>query len=542
MSRQLSSILKISVAGFVLISVGACKPADKGQGALASQGVEALNLSRADTSVFGKYFATNACDTEEMEALGALAGLGLGEDGANGLSFKSRNFDAGRVTYTNLRMTETTPDADGETQTHDVSAEKVVFHCPKMSEGGPIFDRLDVKEASFEEDGTIFTFDTLSAADPTAAAAKSLLKGSFEDKSHTSGTVGFGAISMTGVKATGKEINGTLSALAWGENRTDATDGTADLMVDDLDITIVGENGAQDMTLDFSGMSVRNLRMGKQLDQSSGLSPNDAVAEMVKNMNIFEKPYDELVIGTLDLDSEGFTVDFDGIEGKTVKKGGVITTRQTLNPTKITLKPALGENREFKQAYEMLKSLNFETLEMSGSSVTTLNKDDDTVSVSDGLFIIKDAMRLNFEYEAEGIDEMIKTLEAASGDTDQDKAASLYDPLKLRSMRLTLEDQSIVERGLKLASQMTGQSEKNLKRSLGMLSFGAAMAAQNDVQAEVYSETAEAFADFVKDGGTLTIEVNPPAPVSLAPLMTGKGENIDPATLGFSASQASDAP
>jgi hypothetical protein len=113
-----------------------------------------------------------------------------------------------------------------------------------------------------------------------------------------------------------------------------------------------------------------------------------------------------------------------------------------------------------------------------------------------------------------------------------------YDPLKLRNFRLTLEDNSIVERGLKLATEMTGQSEKNIKRSLGMAVIAAAMAAENEVQAEVYSETVEAFGNFVKKGGTLTIEANPPAPFPLAPLISGQGEDIDPDTLGFSASQA----
>jgi len=84
---------------------------------------------------------------------------------------------------------------------------------------------------------------------------------------------------------------------------------------------------------------------------------------------------------------------------------------------------------------------------------------------------------------------------------------------------------------------MTGQSEKNIKRSLGMAVFAAAMAAENEVQAEVYSETTEAFAEFIKNGGTFTIEANPPEPFSLAPLITGQGADIDPATLGFSASQ-----
>jgi len=46
MSIKLSSLLKLSVASAVLISVGACKASDKGQGALESQSITALNLSK----------------------------------------------------------------------------------------------------------------------------------------------------------------------------------------------------------------------------------------------------------------------------------------------------------------------------------------------------------------------------------------------------------------------------------------------------------------------------------------------------------------
>lgn len=534
MSRQLSSLLKLSVAGFILISVGACKPADKGQGALKSAGVEALNLNRADTSVFGKYFQTEDCEADEMEALGALAGLGLGETGANGLTFTSRDFEFGQVIYSGVSVTKSDDTV--------FSADRAVFHCPQMGDDAPSFDRLDLKTVSLKEDETTFNFATLSVAEPTPGAAKEIIDGMLGNDRNSSLEIGFGAVSLTGAEVKSEEFTGTLSALAWGEDRGDDNHGTADLMIEDLDARIPGEDGAQDLTLKFAGLSARNLHLGGELMPQSTMSPNGAITRMLGNVNAFQKPYDELVVGDLDIDSEGFTLDFNGIEGKTTESGDVVTTRQTLNPMTINLKPALGESRDFERAYEVLKSLDFETVEMSGSSVTRLNKGDDSVAVSDGLFVIEDGMRLNFEYEAEGLAAMIAQLKSAEGVTDQSDMMSLYEPLKLRSMRMTLEDNSIVERGLKLASEMTGQSEKNIKRGLGVLVFGAAMAAENEVQAEVYSETVEAFADFVKNSGTLTIEANPPAPFPLAPLLTGKGEDTDPEALGFSASQENEAP
>ena len=140
MSIKPSSLLKLSVASAVLLSVGACKATDKGQGALKSEGVAALNLSKSEAGVFSKYFETASCDVDELESLGALAGLGMGENGANGVSFDSREVKGGVVTYSGLKQTfEGTNEAE-------FTAGTLVFHCPKMVDDAPNFTRLDVKD------------------------------------------------------------------------------------------------------------------------------------------------------------------------------------------------------------------------------------------------------------------------------------------------------------------------------------------------------------------------------------------------------------
>lgn len=533
MSTNLPFLLKLSVAGAVILSVGACKPADKGQGALKSEGIAALNLSKSESGVFSKYFKTEPCEVDEMEALGALAGLGLGESGLNGVSFASREVSGSRVRYSGLEMRE-----DGAEETA-FSAKSVVFHCPKMGDEAPSFDRVDLTNIVIfdaAEDVKV-TAKTLNVANPSYAAARSIVESMTKPDTTSMEDSGFGAISMTGAKMTSPEFNGTLAALSWGKTQDETGRGKADLTLDDFKLTLAGKDGAQDMDLTFGGMSARNLAISDTMDARSSMSANGVMESVIGNLNAFQKPYDELVVEKMNVDSEGFSLNFGGIEGKTTEKSGVITTRQSLLPTQIQLKPALGDAPNFQRNYKILKTLGFETMNMSGSSVTTLNSNEDSIAVSDGLFVIEDAMRLNFEYQAEGLGAMkekMQTLQAEGAGAD---AMAAYDALKLKGFRMTMEDNSIVERGLKLAAEMTGQSETMIKRSLGMAVFAAAMAAENEVQAEVYSETMEAFADFVKKGGTLTIEANPPAPFPLAPLITGKGEDIDPATLGFSASQ-----
>ena len=531
MPFKYASFLKISVAGAVLLSVAACKPADKGQGALKSESVAALNLSKSEASIFAKYFQTKPCEIDEMEALGALAGLGLGESGSNNMKFDSREFSGGLVTYRDMVV------QDDDAKTDIFRAETVVFHCPGMGDEAPEFARLDLTDAMVRDDGITFTFGTLNISNPTSDAAAAIVAGMTKPRSGNEGDIGFEAVSVTDVTMQSDEIFGSLDTLSWGELRNETGQGKADLTVGTLDLTIPGQDGAQDMTIDFKGMSARQLNIGGKMDAQAALSANGVMGSLVGNLNAFEKPYDELIVETLKLDSEGFKVDFGGIEGQTTETGGVVTTRQSLKPSVISLKPSLAEVPSFQRNYEIIKSLGFETVNMSGSSVTTLDNADDSVSVSDGLFIIEDGFVLNFEYAAEGLKEMSTKAQAMAQAGETPDLMTLYDPLKLRNFRLTMEDNSIVERGLKLASEMTGQSEKNIKRSLGMAVIAAAMAAENEVQSEVYSETVSAFGEFVKKGGTLTIEANPAAPFALSPLISGQGEDIDPTTLGFSARQ-----
>ena len=530
MSLKYASLLKISAAGIILLSVGACKPANKGQGALKSEGVAALNLSKSEASVFSKYFVTQPCEVDELEALGALAGLGIGESGTNSMTFASRKFDVGLVAYRDIIVEE------GDAASF--KAKTAVFHCPSMGDEAPEFARLDLTDAMVRDrEGSSFTFGTLNISEPTADAAAAIVNGMVDPQSRNKGDIGFKAISATDITLKSKEVFGALESLSWGETRSETGAGKADLTVEKLDLTVPGKDGVQDMTLVFNGMSARNLNIGSKLNAQKAITPNGAIGSVLGSLNAFQKPYDQLIVETLKIDSEGLKVDFGGIEGQTSEKGEIITTRQSLKPTVITLKPSLGDNPAFQRNYEIIKSLGFETLRMSGSSISELNSGDDSVTVSDGLFVVEDGFALNFEYSAEGLSEMTAKLRSLSESGENPDIMEVYDTLKLRDFRLTLEDNSIVERGLKLASEMTGQSEKNIKRSLGLAVFGAALAAENDLQAEVYSESMEAFAEFVKNGGTLTIEANPPAPFPLAPLLSDKGEELDPSTLGFSASQ-----
>lgn len=529
-----SPLLKSSVSALALASlliVGGCNRGDKGQGALKSAEISALNLDKADSKVFSKHFELNDCAIEEMESLGALAGLGLGESGDSGVTYAAREITGTKITYSDL----TVIDENSGAEVSSFTAERATFYCARMQDEGPTFDRLDLKNAKIEGEDATFTFETFNVSGPSPEAAASFVEGMIDPISanETAG-VSFDGLSLTGANMKGDGFEAQLKALAWGYEREGEAKGIADLMVDKLNMSFTEPDTEETTTLKFDGMSARNMVLAG-FDKFNNTSP-DVISNIFDGINIHQKPYDEFLVGKLTVDSAYATVDFQGIEAKATERGDIVTIKQNIKPLKITLNPKMKEIPEMGEGYEYLETLGFETMSFSGSSVSEMDKNKDSIGVSNGLFVMDDAFRLNFEYSANGLNQMVDNLKSMSDRELNKNPMKVYESLKLQSLRLTLEDNSITERGLRLASKMTGQSESNLKGMLGIAALGASLAAENDLQAEVMSETASAFADFVSKGGTFTLEINPPKPFPLASLING-GENVDPDDLGFSASQ-----
>ena len=104
-------------------------------------------------------------------------------------------------------------------------------------------------------------------------------------------------------------------------------------------------------------------------------------------------------------------------------------------------------------------------------------------------------------------------------------------------MTLSLEDKSIVERGLKLAAQMRGKDVNAVKREMRAAMAFAPLAARNDVEKDVVGQLSSAFMDFIDNSGTFTIQIAPPNPIAFSKL--DNIEALSPEDIGFSARQDS---
>ncbi len=528
MSIKSVSLLKTSVSLVAitgLLILGGCKGGDKSGTSLSSSELSTLGLDKSNGNIFGSYFETGECASNEQEALGALAGLGIGETGDEGITYSKRETDGATVSYSDLKLDE----GNGEIFT----IKSAVFHCVGMVGEDPSFKRVDMKDLKLVEADTNISVGTLVIADQKGTMASKIFE--LDTMDFTDGTQ-FPAMTASDITGTVDGGEFSVKSVALGHKVTDDERNIGDFMIDDVAFNFEDPDTSQKMSFTFEGMTGRNFNMDDIFNAAAMEANGLGDLNLFENFAFDKKPYDEFTMGKANFDSDFMTLDFEGMDAKATEKGKVITIKQNMDPLTINLLPAAANEPELAQVYEQLKALDFDTMTLFGSSVSKINGNDGTFSVTDGKMVMKDAFTIDFEYEASGLDEMTEAMKNLTEDELLSNPLQMYESLSINSFKLSLEDQSIIERSIGLAAQMTGQSEDQLKSMVALGAAGAGLAATNDLEAKVYVDTATAFAEFVNKGGRLTIEIDPETPIAISDLLDGA--SMDPEKLGFSASQS----
>lgn len=333
-----------------------------------------------------------------------------------------------------------------------------------------------------------------------------------------------------------EDMDFSAKSFAFGHKATEEENNFGDMMIEDVSFKMLEPDTSEEITIDFEGLNFRNLNLDSSIDGFLAGVSGSSDFNVFDSFTFGKKPYDEFSVGKFNLNSSFVTVDSKGMEGKATEKGGIITIKQNMDPVTINILDAAADVPDFAAVYQQLKSLGFESMTFLASSESKIDSSKDSFTVSDGRFIMQDAFTLNLDYHASGLAAMEENLKAMTEDELLANPLGIYNGLKINNFKMTLEDQSIIERSIKLAADMTGQSEDQLKGMVALGAAGAGLAATNELEAKLYVDTATAFAEFINKGGNLTIEMNPQTPLDIGSLMDGG--DLDPETLGFSASQS----
>ena len=537
--KSLLSTVALTLTASTLV-MGGCSPKDKGESAQISVEAAPLGLTAPDEKVFARHFNVPERKVSEADATTALKAFNL--DSQDVMSWDSLSGAAGNYVYTDLKA---------EMDEGTISVAKAELVGVRMDGDEATFDRVNFRDMTIVGDDVNLNIDAMSIARPSPKMAQAIIKAiqtnegidDLEVNIDEDDTVTFGAISLNDITVTADEASGTIEQLVWGvDEDTEIGDGK----IGKIDFTIKGEDDLVS-TLKFEGGSARGVNAqaykGLTGDMESTRLGQNTFGQLLGQMNIYAKPYESFQVGAGAFENDYVRASFDGFEGKAVEKGGVTTITQIGKPMRIAL---LKEPKDVgaKRGYDTLQQLGFDELVFKTSQTQILDKNKDTVTVKDGLLDMEDGFRLNYTYEAEGLSAMVEKAKADAASADNksvadpnmDEVLHSLEPIKLRNMKMSLEDKSIVERSLKLASQMSGQSEDNLKKQLKVAVMAAPFMAQNELESQVISEIGGAFVEFLDEGGTMTIAVKPPQPLSVKSLFEARENGLNPDDIGFSAS------
>ena len=511
--------------------MGGCSNKDKGPSAEKSAPAAALGLKAPSDKVFAKHFEVPSRKISDTEGKQALGELNLLTESGDTLSWTKTSGKNGNYSYTNLSA----KDDDG--QLTITKAELTGVH---MEGETATFDRADfsgIKIYDETEDVTV-TMETLSVARPTPDMARAIITSLQNIKDLDDLDIktkdldmGFGALGMSGVKITSEDVNLTTDNLMWGE---DPETQLTDFKVKDVSFNLT-EKADEPITGSLKSFSATGLR-SDMFDNlpDAGKSP----LGIMGGFNPLAKMYSTIKMEDLNFDSNFVAVTSKGFEGKSTEKGGVTTQRSVGEPFIIKLKEAPNDPQA-KQAYDMVKELGFDELVFQSSQTTILDSNKDTIAVEDGLLSMKDGFKLSYNYGASGMKAMtdkMQEMDRTGVNSRQGQAdiQAAMESMKLNGFQMRLEDQSIVDRGLKLAGKFRGASTDQVKKELKVALTLAPMMA-NGLEGEMLGEIAGAFGNFIEDGGTLSIVMEPKQPISMTELADYKRSDLTKSDLGFSA-------
>ena len=131
--------------------------------------------------------------------------------------------------------------------------------------------------------------------------------------------------------------------------------------------------------------------------------------------------------------------------------------------------------------------------------------------------------------------------QAEQGDASADPSAmmdAVMEKLTIHSLDLALDDNGIVDRAFNAYAAQSGEDPQQLRnQTAGMLAMAPMMAAGSGIDPELVTEAATALSSFITDPKTLTLSLNPAAPLKVSTLADMEDPSgLTKSALGFSAS------
>ncbi len=462
------------------------------------------------------------------EAAEGAALLGLDEPGR--ASWEERSYAAGTYRFTGFSL------ALDEAQSDLITADVMEIVSPRLEDGVVRFDRLVMENGTLPagEDGAEARFERLVIDRPgpelsrSVAASFSGTQESFPDLAGNLEAYSFRELSLTGFVLSGGEFDGLMQIGSIVLERLDAG-GLESARLEGLRLE-TRDDDALTMELEEARMEGAGARFIAALLAGQATNP--------LNLAVSGNPADFYralrleglsgAAGGVAFAMESFRVDVsetrDGI--RTL----VQMPQMTLSPQRNTDAGAQMEGALAVLGYEQV-ALSFE------SDALYDPQTDRAWTQNTNRFIWQDGLTLDFHQELSGIEAYGAAVAAAqaAGRADTAVMEALDSLLLLHRLDIRVQDQSLLERSFTVIGATLGMTPEQTRLQTSGLVALALSAAPREVPRSFLNAIAQPLSEFVSDGGTLVLTLDPPQPVAMSTLTSPSGE-FDIDRLGLSVS------
>ncbi|MGP1275768.1 MAG: hypothetical protein ACQRW7_10145 [Caulobacterales bacterium] len=231
--------------------------------------------------------------------------------------------------------------------------------------------------------------------------------------------------------------------------------------------------------------------------------------------------------------TNGLTFDMESLSVTVTEEQGGLRTLAALPALRLgaEARSPAGANVE-----RMLDYLDYEAIVLRFESDTLYDPVTDTLrTINDNLFVWEDGLTLSAHQEVSGVQAYADAIAAArsAGVTDPQTFAGYESLLRLEALEVRLEDQSLLDRSFSAYADMNGVTPDQMRVQASALIALGLSALPAEIPRPFLNAIAQPLSDFVRDGGTLVIRLDPPEPVALPDLTSPSGEfDIDRLGLG----------
>jgi len=517
-----------------VLMVSACGQKDKASSEKNSETVTAIDIPSVADKDFDKLLTTSKRKVSEDEAQKALAVMGLDEKN-EAISWASKSGKNGNYVYRDVTF-KTDDDAAGTIETLRLTG----VH---MDGEYANFDRMDVAGAAFTEDNATVTIQSIVLARPAMSIASNM--GNIAKNLSQMDTLGgvrfnlakgdysFGAALIKGVNIQSDQAKANLDMIAWGTNEKTQL---ARFKLSDLSIETVNADNPPAI-IRLGSMSATGVNMAHYTAMNTLRSKDrSGIARSgLQGFNPLAKTFDSASFKNFDMNFDTLSIKSDGMQAIAKEKGDITTITSVMQPVTLTFTdaPTLPQLSAFQQN---LTDLGYESLTVQARQISRLNTKTDTMTVDESIISLQDGFDMNYGYSFGGVNALTQALSSQSEKDTPDEAAieSALGAMSLSNFTLKVTDQSMLDRAFSLYAKKQGSSAALVKMQAKSLLMLGGLGARNDAEGRIMSELAKALGNFIDDGGTLEISLNPEKPLEMNTFQNLQDDQFDVEQLGFS--------